>query len=575
MKGLKGLLPYVKKEKGLVLVAFLFAIVSVLAKMAVPFFTGRAIDQIRGGDLDISRYLFLMGGCIVVGAVFRYLFDWFTAKVAQRVVKRMRDNLFDALNEVPIAYLDRFSHGDLLLRLVSDIETVQNGLITGAGALFEGVVQVLITLGFMFALNWLLGLTVVVLTPLSVVVSRTISRKNSVFFKKQNADMGQLSFQALETLNNIEAIHSYGLKGQREEEFLSRNKEHRDSSFKAIFAACWINPATRLVNNTIYGAVIVLGACLILFPSSFSFTGTALTVGALSSFLTYSYQYMAPFNEIADAMSEVLYAVTALNRVNEIIDAPREVDAGTKGLGDAIDTLEAENLRFSYDGKKTVIDGFSIDVYKGHKIALVGPTGCGKTTIISLLMRFYDPQEGAFRLNGVPSVETPKAELRSHIGMVLQDTWLKHGTVAENIAFGKPEASREEIVEAATKAHADGFIRRMPEGYDTVVSSSSGLSLGEKQLLCVARIMLMKPEIVLLDEATSNIDLRTELKLAKAFDELMKGKTSLVVAHRLSTIRDADHILVMDQGRIVEQGNFAQLMAKNGFFAEIYNAQLD
>ena len=574
MKSWKKLWPYLKPEKGLILLAFVFAAVSVFAKMAIPFLTGQAIDQIRAGNMDISAYLMAMGGCLVVGSAFRYLFDWFLAMVAQRAVKRMRDELFNALNQVPIAYLDTHSHGDLLLRLTTDIENVQTGLITGAGALFEGIVQVLVTLGFMFALNWLLALTVVLLTPLSVVVSRAISTRNSRYFKKQNANLGQLSAYSLETLNNIEAIHSYGLYGKREEAFSALNKEYGGSAFKAMFAASWINPATRLVNNTIYGAVIALGASLLLFPSSFSWLNMAFTVGGLSAFLTYSYQYMTPFNEIADAMAEVLYALTSLDRVSEVIAAPKDVDEGCTPIGESVEQLEAKDITFSYDGKKTIISDFGIDVYKGHKIALVGPTGCGKTTIINLLMRFYDPVQGGFYFNGVIGQDIKKQELRSHVGMVLQDTWLKYGTVAENIAYGKPDASKEEIIAAAKKARADEFIRRLEKGYDTVVSSTSGLSMGEKQLLCVARIMLLEPEIILLDEATSNIDLRTELQLADAFDELMKGKTSLVVAHRLSTIRNADHILVLDQGKIIEQGNFNQLLEKGGFFAELYASQL-
>ena len=574
MKSFKKLWPYLKPEKGLIIVAFLFAAISVFFKMAIPFLTGKAIDQIRAGDLDISTYLMLMGGCLVLGSAFRYLFDLFTSMIAQRAVKRMRDGLFQALVDAPIHYLDSHGHGDLLLRLVSDIETVQNGLIIGAGALFEGVVQALITLAFMFALNWLLALTVVVLTPISVLVSRAISTRNSSYFKKQNANLGRLSSYALETLNNIEAIQSYGLYDGRKEHFEDLNKDYSGSAFKAMFAACWINPATRLVNNTIYAAVIALGACLLLFPDAFAFVGTGFTVGMLSAFLTYSYQYMTPFNEIADAMAEVLYALTALNRIDEVIVAPKDVDEGTTPIGDKVDELSAEDIVFSYDGKRTIIDGFGLDIYKGHKIALVGPTGCGKTTIINILMRFYDPQQGAFRFNGARGQDVKKEELRSHVGMVLQDTWLKHGTIAENIAYGKPEATRDEVIAAAKKAHADEFIRRLEHGYDTEVSANSGLSTGEKQLLCVARIILLQPEIILLDEATSNIDLRTELQLADAFDELMKGKTSLVVAHRLSTIRNADLILVLDQGKIIEQGNFAELMTQNGFFAELYRSQL-
>ena len=574
MKQFKMLYPYLRSSKPQIVVAFLFAAISVFFKMSIPFLTGLAIDQIRGGNLDLSLHLILMGGCLVFGALFRYLFDWFTAYVAQRAVKQMRVQLFDALNAVPVSYLDTHYHGDLLLRLVNDIENVQNGLITGAGALFEGIVQALVTVGFMFALNWLLGLTVVALTPISVLVSRTISSQNSRHFKKQNACLGALSNHSLETLNNIEVIHSYGLFQQQSAVFDDLNDQYRGSTFKAMFAACWINPATRLVNNSIYGAVIVLGACMLLWSEAFAFTGTVFTVGMLSSFLTYSYQYMTPFNEIADAMTEVLFAFTALRRVDEVIHETKDIDEGATPLGAVVEHLEAKDIHFSYDGKRTIIDGFDLDIYKGHKIALVGTTGCGKTTLINLLMRFYDPQQGGFYFNGVRGQDAAKKEIRSHVGMVLQETWLRHGTIAENIAYGKENATREEIIAAAKKAHADEFIRRLENGYDTVISATSGLSMGEKQLLCVARIMLIEPEIVLLDEATSNIDLRTELQLADAFDELMRGKTSLVVAHRLSTIRNADHIVVMDQGKIIEQGNFAQLMAKGGFFAELYNAQL-
>ena len=574
MKTFRLLWPYLRRDKAKLILALVFAVASVFFKMAVPFLTGKAIDVIRQGEFDISLYLVLMAGCLVLGMAFRYLFDLLLASLAQYALKRMRDDVFDSLNHVSVSYFDAHAHGDLLTRLVSDIETVQSGLITGAGALFEGAVQALVTLVFMFTLNWLLGLTVVALTPLSVVVSRAISSRNSKYFKQQSKDLGALSALTLETLNNIEAVQSYGLMEQKTKVYAARNESYRASAFKAMFAASWINPATRLVNNTIYGAVIALGACMLLFPNQFAFTGTVFTVGMLSAFLTYSYQYMTPFNEIADAAAEVLYASASLKRVIEVIDAPKDVDEGQTPLGEKVESLQARTIDFSYDGKRKVINGFDLSVFKGHKIALVGPTGCGKTTIISLLMRFYDPQSGGFYVNDIDAKQIRKSELRSHVGMVLQDTWLKHGTIAENVAYGKPNATREEIVRACEKAHADFFIRHLKDGYDTVVSSQSGLSSGEKQLLCVARILLLEPEVILLDEATSNIDLRTELQLSSAFDELMKGKTSLVVAHRLSTIRNADHIVVMDHGEIIEQGNFEQLMAKNGFFAELYNAQL-
>ena len=585
MKNFKALKKYLRGSYGIVVLSFVFALLSVAAKMAVPFVTGIGVDVIRAwmkNPMQEDRYsrallidLVLMIGLILCGTVFRYFFDFTTAYVGQRLVKKMRDDVYIALNEVPVSYLDRNPHGDLLLRLTNDIENVQTGLITGAGALYEGIVQILITIVFMFYLNYFLGLVVVILTPLSILTSRFISKHNAQYFKLQNEKLGQITAFSSESITNLEAIQSYGLEERKAQGFDEKNLELKGANFKATFAASWINPSTRLVNNIIYGSVILLGVWMILESgTAWSWLGISFSVGSLSSFLTYSYQYMTPFNEIADAASDIFYADASLGRVMETLTTPKDIDMGNRPLGQEVQTLEAKDMVFSYDGKRTIIQRFNLDIYKGHKIALVGTTGCGKTTIINLLMRFYDPQQGGFYMNGIPTQEVSKKEMRSHIGMVLQETWLSKDTIAANIAFGKPNATMEEIVEAAKKAHADEFIRRMPEGYQTVVSNATGLSTGEKQLLCVARILLVQPEIVLLDEATSNIDLRTELALGKAFDELMRGKTSIVVAHRLSTIKNADLILVMKDGAVLEQGNFGELMAKNGAFADLYRSQL-
>ena len=585
MKNFKALKQYLRGSYGIVVLSFVFALLSVAAKMAVPFVTGLGVDVIRAwmkNPMQEDRYsrallidLVLMIGLILCGTVFRYFFDFTTAYVGQRLVKKMRDDVYIALNEVPVSYLDRNPHGDLLLRLTNDIENVQTGLITGAGALYEGIVQILITIVFMFYLNYFLGLVVVILTPLSILTSRFISKHNAQYFKLQNEKLGQITAFSSESITNLEAIQSYGLEERKAQGFDEKNLELKGANFKATFAASWINPSTRLVNNIIYGSVILLGVWMILESgTAWSWLGISFSVGSLSSFLTYSYQYMTPFNEIADAASDIFYADASLGRVMETLTTPKDIDMGNRPLGQEVQTLEAKDMVFSYDGKRTIIQRFNLDIYKGHKIALVGTTGCGKTTIINLLMRFYDPQQGGFYMNGIPTQEVSKKEMRSHIGMVLQETWLSKDTIAANIAFGKPNATMEEIVEAAKKAHADEFIRRMPEGYQTVVSNATGLSTGEKQLLCVARILLVQPEIVLLDEATSNIDLRTELALGKAFDELMRGKTSIVVAHRLSTIKNADLILVMKDGAVLEQGNFGELMAKNGAFADLYRSQL-
>ena len=585
MKNFKALKKYLRGSYGIVVLSFVFALLSVAAKMAVPFVTGLGVDVIRAwmkNPMQEDHYsrallidLVLMIGLILCGTVFRYFFDFTTAYVGQRLVKKMRDDVYIALNEVPVSYLDRNPHGDLLLRLTNDIENVQTGLITGAGALYEGIVQILITIVFMFYLNYFLGLVVVILTPLSILTSRFISKHNAQYFKLQNEKLGQITAFSSETITNLEAIQSYGLEERKAQGFDEKNLELKGANFKATFAASWINPSTRLVNNIIYGSVILLGVWMILeSETAWSWLGISFSVGSLSSFLTYSYQYMTPFNEIADAASDIFYADASLGRVMETLTTPKDIDMGNRPLGQEVQTLEAKDMVFSYDGKRTIIQRFNLDIYKGHKIALVGTTGCGKTTIINLLMRFYDPQQGGFYMNGIPTQEVSKKEMRSHIGMVLQETWLSKDTIAANIAFGKPNATMDEIVEAAKKAHADEFIRRMPEGYQTVVSNATGLSTGEKQLLCVARILLVQPEIVLLDEATSNIDLRTELALGKAFDELMRGKTSIVVAHRLSTIKNADLILVMKDGAVLEQGNFGELMAKNGAFADLYRSQL-
>lgn len=585
MKNFKALKKYLRGSYGIVVLSFVFALLSVAAKMAVPFVTGLGVDVIRAwmkNPMQEDRYsrallidLVLMIGLILCGTVFRYFFDFTTAYVGQRLVKKMRDDVYIALNEVPVSYLDRNPHGDLLLRLTNDIENVQTGLITGAGALYEGIVQILITIVFMFYLNYFLGFVVVILTPLSILTSRFISKHNAQYFKLQNEKLGQITAFSSESITNLEAIQSYGLEERKAQGFDEKNLELKGANFKATFAASWINPSTRLVNNIIYGSVILLGVWMILESgTAWSWLGISFSVGSLSSFLTYSYQYMTPFNEIADAASDIFYADASLGRVMETLTTPKDIDMGNRPLGQEVQTLEAKDMVFSYDGKRTIIQRFNLDIYKGHKIALVGTTGCGKTTIINLLMRFYDPQQGGFYMNCIPTQEVSKKEMRSHIGMVLQETWLSKDTIAANIAFGKPNATMEEIVEAAKKAHADEFIRRMPEGYQTVVSNATGLSTGEKQLLCVARILLVQPEIVLLDEATSNIDLRTELALGKAFDELMRGKTSIVVAHRLSTIKNADLILVMKDGAVLEQGNFWELMAKNGAFADLYRSQL-
>lgn len=572
MNYLSNIKRYIKGDTKLAVTSLLFATLSVVCKLSIPFITGLVINKMKAGDFDIMVYLYVGIGLLLLGSIFRYFFDILVSLLGHNVVKKMRDDVFSKFNRVSISYLDTHPHGDLLLRLISDIENVQTGLINGAGALYEGVVQIIVTLVFMFYLNYVLGLIVVLLTPISLIVSKFISSRNAKYFREQNAKLGELSSFGLETISNLETVQAYQLEDDRLSSFLVKNKDVKEKNFKAAFAASWINPATRVINNSIYAILVLVGAWFI--NDNINVGVGLLTVGSLSSFLTYSLQYMTPFNEISDASSDILYALTSLKRVNEVLAEKDDIDEGKESIEGKVETLEAKSMDFSYDGKRQIISNFNLDIYKGHKIALVGPTGCGKTTIINLLMRFYDPQQGGFYINGKDSKIYSKHDLRSHIGMVLQDTWLSHGTIKENIAFGKPSATMEEIVAASKKAHADDFIRRLPKGYDTYISNSSNLSSGEKQLLCVARIMLIGPEIVVLDEATSNIDLRTELALSSSFDSLMKGKTSLVVAHRLSTIQNSDLIVVLKDGAMIEQGNFEELMSKQGFFYNLYNSQL-
>lgn len=572
MNNLSNIKRYIKGDTKLAIASLLFATCSVVCKLSIPFITGLVINKMKAGDFNIMVYLYVGIGLLLLGSIFRYFFDILVSLLGHNVVKKMRDDVFSKFNRVSISYLDTHPHGDLLLRLISDIENVQTGLINGAGALYEGVVQIIVTLVFMFYLNYVLGLIVVLLTPISLIVSKFISSRNAKYFREQNAKLGELSSFGLETISNLETVQAYQLEDDRLSSFLVKNKDVKEKNFKAAFAASWINPATRVINNSIYAILILVGAWFI--NDNINVGVGLLTVGSLSSFLTYSLQYMNPFNEISDASSDILYALTSLKRVNEVLAEKDDFDEGKEFIDGKVNTLEAKSMNFSYDGKRQIISNFNLDIYKGHKIALVGPTGCGKTTIINLLMRFYDPQQGGFYINGKESRTYSKHDLRSHIGMVLQDTWLSHGTIKENIAFGKPSATMEEIVAASKKAHADDFIRRLPKGYDTYISNSSNLSSGEKQLLCVARIMLIEPEIVVLDEATSNIDLRTELALSSSFDSLMKGKTSLVVAHRLSTIQNSDLIVVLKDGAMIEQGNFEELMSKQGFFYNLYNSQL-
>lgn len=577
IKKFKSFIPYVKGSYFLVSISLFCALLATGSKLFIPFLAGKCVNLMKDTplhELDLSGYFLIMALFLIIGTLFRYVFDYITYLVGQRVIKNIRNELFKATLESPISSIDQSRKGDLLLRLVNDVENVQTGLVSGFAAFYDGIISIFITLVFMFTLNWILGLVVVALTPISIFVSRFVSKFNSKHFRKQRTAQGMVNSFVSESLTNSEAVATLNIAKDRIVQFNELSDEFRKSTFKANLGASTINPSTRLVNALINAALVLIGAVLIIEkPTNLGLS--AFAVGDLSAFLTYASSYMQPFNEISNVVSEIDYALASFQRIDETIHSKKDINNGKEVIPGSIDNLEAKGITFSYDGKRDIIKDFSLDIYKGHKIAFVGPTGCGKTTLINLLMRFYDPQKGSFFANHKSTQDLEKAAFRSHIGMVLQDTWIFNGTVFENIAYAKEGASREEVEEAAKKAQAAHFIERLPQGYDTLISDSSGLSVGEKQLICVARVMLLEPEIVILDEATSNIDVRTEKLLSEAFDKLMEGKTSLVVAHRLSTIVSSDLIVVLKDGKIIETGNHKELIAKKGFYYNLYNAQFN
>ena len=591
MKKLKRLKPWLEGSRFAIALTFVFSLISTVSKLAIPFLAGKLVNRIvehrlaveaceQGGCLEvgspdfISFFLFLLLiAALIVGTIFRRLFERKRALVGQKIIAEMRKELFKSYMHAPIKEIDGSSKGDLVQRLINDIENVQNGLFSGFAAIFDGVVTILVTIVFMFTLNWALGVVVILLTPLSMVVSHIVSKYNSKHFKAQASASGELSSFVNETLKNSISVKTLGITEDKEKEFAALNEKFRKNSFKATMGASTINPSTRLINAIINATLILLGAFFIIKDVNLGFA--AFLIGDLSAFLTYAANFMQPFNEVSDVMSELGYAISSFERIDNAINMPKDVDEGRKLIEGSIDSLKADKVVFGYTKDKVVINDFSLDIKKGQRIALVGPSGCGKTTLINLFMRFYDPQHGKISINGEFAEDILKDSLREHIGMVLQDTWIFTGTVFDNIAYGKKYASLEEVQEAARKAQAAGFIERLPKGYDTIISDSSGLSIGEKQLICVARLMLLEPEIVILDEATSNIDVRTEKLLNESFKELLKGRTSIVVAHRLSTIVSSDLIVVLKDGAIIEQGNHETLLKKKGFYYDLFNAQFN
>lgn len=574
------LLKFAKPYLPLIIIALIFSLIQIAATLLVPVVIGRTIDYIVGeNNVDfgvIFKNAGILGGLIAVVFLFQYLGSVAINKASFRTIRDLRRAAFDKLNNVPLSFIDGNSHGDLMSRVGSDIDQISDGLIQGFSQLFSGVVTILGTLAFMLYYNWAIALVVVILTPMSLFVAYFIAKGCHDMFAMQAKKRGELSGLVTEMLSNQKIVKLFGYETRAESRFDVINKDIKIYGQNAAFYSAMVNPSTRFVNNVVYVAVCMLGAYLVIRGNGILGSGV-FTVGGLSCVLSYANQYAKPFNEITGVVTELQTATAAANRMFELLETPSQPsDEGLPDLENAEGNIEIDDVYFSYVKSRPLIEGFSLSVKSGQRIAIVGPTGCGKTTLINLLMRFYEPDSGTIKVENRNVTDFTRRSLRLNFGMVLQDTWLKKGTVRENIAYGKPDASDEEIIAAAKAAHIHNFIMRLENGYDTVLDDDGGnISQGQKQLLCIARVMLTHPPMLILDEATSSIDTRTELKIQQAFDKLMQNKTSFIVAHRLSTIKNADLILVMNNGNVIEKGTHKELIEKHGFYEKLYNSQFE
>ena len=564
----KLLLPYLHY----LILSLVFAVITVGFTLYAPILIGDAVDFIVGkGQVDFGKILqILVKLAVIIGetSVAQWLMNLCNNQITYRVVKDVRMNAFEHLQKLPLKYVDSHPYGETISRIITDVEQFSDGLLMGFSQLFTGVVTIAGTLAFMLSINVKISLIVIFITPLSLFVASFVAKKTYNMFKIQSETRAQMTSLVDEMVGNQKVVQAFGYGKRSLEQFDTINEELKTCSIRAIFFSSITNPSTRFVNGLVYSGVGIFGAVLAMQG--------VITVGQLSCFLTYANQYTKPFNEISSVLTEIQNAFACAKRVFDFIDEEVETKdkEGALILQQTDGSMELQHISFSYRKDTPLLKDLNLHVKQGQKVAIVGPTGCGKTTLINLLMRFYDIDAGKIYVSGHDVKEITKDSLRANFGMVLQDTWLKSGTIAENIAYGKPEATRAEIIEAAKAAHAHGFIKRMSDGYDTVISEDGGnLSQGQKQLLCIARVMLKLPPILILDEATSSIDTRTEIKIQEAFQKMMEGRTSFIVAHRLSTIKEADIILVMKDGNIVEQGNHEELLARNGFYAKLYQSQ--
>ena len=571
---LKKVLKRIKKYQVLVGVSLLLAAATVLLTLYLPILTGEAVDGIVGKGLvnytGLFRVLKTMAAVIGLTAVFQWLMNIINNYITYHVVQDIRKEAFEKLEKLPLRYVDGRSYGDIVSRMITDADQFAEGLLMGFTQLFSGVLTIVATLFFMFDIDVKIALVVVILTPLSLFVAAFIAKRTYHMFQKQSETRGEQTSLIEEMIGNLKVVKAFGREDENCETFDEINERLRKYSLDATFFSSLVNPSTRFINSMIYAGVGIAGAV--------SALAGRITVGQLTCFLSYANQYTKPFNEISGVITELQNALACAARVFELIEEEAEVpDADTAVvLENAKGDVCLEHVYFSYNADQKLIQDFNLSVKPGQRIAIVGPTGCGKTTLINLLMRFYDVNRGQISVDGNEIRDITRGSLRTSFGMVLQETWIRGGTVKDNIVIGKPDATMEEVLAAAKESHAHDFIKRLPQGYDTVLKEDGGnLSQGQKQLLCIARVMLCLPPMLILDEATSSIDTRTELKIQQAFARMMEGRTSFIVAHRLSTIKEADVILVMKGGNVIEQGNHEELLAQGGFYAELYNSQFE
>lgn len=574
---LKRVFRQLKKYAPAIALSLFLAMLTVAGNLVVPILFGDAIDRIIGEgmvDFKVLTYYFIAIGAIVaVTAVLQWLMSVINNAVVYGVIRDIRAEAFTHIQNLPLMYIDSHSYGDVVSRCIADVDQFADGLLLGFTQLFTGVMTIIGTLVLMFIYNWIIALAVFVITPLSLFVAKFIASRTYSMFRKTSKIRGEQTAFIEEMVGNLKVVQAFGREDENQEKFDDINGGLTKASLSSIFFSSLTNPCTRFVNAVVYAAVALAGALTLIYPAVLP---VSFGVGKLTTLLSYSNQYTKPFNEISGVVTEFQNAIACAGRIYELIDEPAQLpDAEGAEILEAVKgNVEFKDIEFSYDEDKPLIKGLNVSAKAGQRIAIVGPTGCGKTTLINLLMRFYDVQGGAITVDGKDIRQVTRKSLRQSYGMVLQDTWLKSGTVRENIAIGRPDATDEEIIAAAKATHVHGFIMQMKDGYDTLIGEDGGnLSQGQKQLLCITRIMLCLPPMLILDEATSSIDTRTELKIQNAFAKLMKGRTSFIVAHRLSTIKEADLILVMNNGNIIEQGTHDELMTAGGFYKNLYNSQ--